>query len=153
MVDAVDVPVIATGGIADARGIAAALMLGASAVQIGTGLLRCPEAGLPSAWSQALATAKPEDTMLTRAFSGRAGRSIATEYARAAAGSTAPRPAPYPIQRALTAAMRKEAVAKDNLRSMQAWAGQAAALAVARPALEVVQKLWSGTEQLLGYAA
>ena len=91
--------------------------------------------------------------MLTRAFSGRAGRSIATEYARAAAGSTAPRPAPYPIQRALTAAMRKEAVAKDNLRSMQAWAGQAAALAVARPALEVVQELWSGTEQLLGYAA
>jgi len=153
VVDAVDVPVIATGGIADARGIAAALMLGASAVQIGTGLLRCPEAGLPSAWSQALATAKPEDTMLTRAFSGRAGRSIATEYARAAAGSTAPRPAPYPIQRALTAAMRKEAVAKDNLRSMQAWAGQAAALAVARPALEVVQELWSGTEQLLGYAA
>ena len=91
--------------------------------------------------------------MLTRAFSGRAGRSIATEYARAAAGSTAPRPAPYPIQRGLTAAMRKEAVAKDNLRSMQAWAGQAAALAVARPALEVVQELWSGTEQLLGYAA
>ncbi len=150
MVDAVDVPVIATGGIADARGIAAALMLGASAVQIGTGLLRCPEAGLPPAWSQALAATQPEHTMLTRAFSGRAGRSIATEYVRGAASSTAPRPAPYPVQRGLTAAMRKEAVAKDNLHSMQVWAGQAAALAMARPAMEVVQKLWSGTEQLLG---
>jgi nitronate monooxygenase len=152
VVDAVDVPVIATGGIADARGIAAALMLGASAVQIGTGLLRCPEAGIPPAWSQALAKTQPEHTMLTRAFSGRAGRSIATEYVRAAASSTAPRPAPYPIQRGLTAAMRKEAVVQDNLRSMQVWAGQAAALAMARPAMEVVQELWSGAERLLGYA-
>jgi nitronate monooxygenase len=151
VVDAVDVPVIATGGIADARGIAAALMLGASAVQIGTGLLRCPEAGLPPAWSQALAATQPEQTVLTRAFSGRAGRCIATEYVREAASSTAPQPAPYPVQRGLTAAMRKEAVAKDNLHSMQAWAGQAAALAIARPAMEVVQKLWSGAEQLLGY--
>jgi nitronate monooxygenase len=152
VVDAVDVPVIATGGVADARGIAAAFMLGASAVQIGTGLLRCPEAGLPPAWSQALGTTQPEHTMLTRAFSGRAGRSIATEYVRAAASSTAPRPAPYPVQRGLTAAMRKEAVANDNLHSMQVWAGQAAALAIARPATEVIQKLWSGAEQLLGHA-
>jgi nitronate monooxygenase len=152
VVDAVDVPVIATGGIADARGIAAAFMLGASAVQIGTGLLRCPEAGLPPAWSQALATTQPEHTMLTRAFSGRAGRSIATEYVLAAAASSAPRPAPYPIQRGLTAAMRKEAVARDNLHSMQVWAGQAAALAIARPAMDVVQKLWGGAEQLLGLA-
>lgn len=152
VVDAVDIPVIATGGIADARGIAAALMLGASAVQIGTGFLRCPEAELPPAWSQALATTPPEHTMLTRAFSGRTGRSIATEYVQAAASATAPRPAPYPVQRGLTAAMRKNAVAKDNLHSMQVWAGQAAALALARPATEVVQELWSGAEQLLGYA-
>jgi len=48
--------------------------------------------------------------------------------------------------------MRKEAVAKDNLHSMQAWAGQAAALAIARPAMEVVETLWSGAEQLLGHA-
>ncbi|MBV8497111.1 MAG: nitronate monooxygenase [Gammaproteobacteria bacterium] len=152
VVDAVDVPVIATGGIADARGIAAALMLGASAVQIGTGLLRCPEAGLPPAWSQALATTQPEHTMLTRAFSGRAGRSIATDYVLAAASSSAPEPAPYPVQRGLTAAMRTDAVARDHLQSMQAWAGQAASLAIARPAMDVVAKLWSGTEQLLGLA-
>ena len=90
--------------------------------------------------------------MLTRAFSGRAGRSIATEYVRDAAGPTAPRPAPYPVQRGLTAAMRKEAVANDNLRTMQVWAGQAAALAIARPATEVVQEIWGGAERLLGFS-
>ena len=147
-----DVPVIATGGIADGRGIAAALMLGATAVQIGTGLLRTPEAGLPPAWSQALPTTLPEHTMLTRAFSGRAGRSIATRYVLAAASRSAPRPAPYPVQRGLTAMMRKEAVAGNDLHSMQVWAGQAAALAIERPAMEVVQRLWSGAEQLLGFA-
>ena len=73
VVDAVRVPVVATGAIADARGIAAALLLGASAVQIGTAFLRCPEAQLPQAWSDALAAARPEGTTLTRAFSGRAG--------------------------------------------------------------------------------
>ena len=153
VVDAVGVPVIATGGIADARGIAAALMLGASAVQIGTGFLRCPEAELPSAWSQALARTRPENTLLTRAFSGRAGRSIATEYVQAAAGPDAPKPAPYPVQRGLTAPMRKEAARRDSLSCMQAWAGQSAALALAWPAAELVQHLWTGAERLLNGSA
>ena len=82
--DAVKVPVVAAGGIADARGVAAALLLGASAVQIGTGFRRSPEAKLPKAWADALGAAAPEDTLVTRAFSGRAGRSLATLYARAA---------------------------------------------------------------------
>jgi nitronate monooxygenase len=92
VVDAVGIPVVATGGIADARGVAAAFTLGASAVQIGTGFLRCPEAGLNPAWSAGLGATAPEDTMLTRAFSGRAGRSIATSYARAAADGPTPAP-------------------------------------------------------------
>src|ERR1700691_4953306 len=83
VVDAVRVPVVATGGIADARGVAAALALGASAAQIGTGFLRCPEAKLHPAWADALAHTAPEDTIVSRAFSGRSGRSIATNYARA----------------------------------------------------------------------
>lgn len=90
IVDSVRIPVIATGGIADARGIAAAFVLGASAVQIGTGFLRCPEAQIPPAWADELARTMPEDTVLTRAFSGRAGRSILNDYVRAAMASDAP---------------------------------------------------------------
>ena len=90
VVDAVSLPTVAAGGIADGRGIAAALMLGASAVQIGTGFLRCPEAEIHPAWAAALAKAMPEDTCLTRAFSGRAGRSLVTGYVRAAMAPDAP---------------------------------------------------------------
>ena len=115
---------------------------------IARGELR-PEAALPSAWSQALARTRPENTLLTRAFSGRAGRSIATEYVQAAAGPDAPKPAPYPVQRGLTAPMRKEAARRDNLNCMQAWAGQSAALALAWPAAELVQHLWTEAESLL----
>jgi nitronate monooxygenase len=105
--DQVALPLIATGGIVDGRGIAAALTLGASAVQIGTGLLRTAEAGVHPAWSAALARTEADGTVQTRALSGRLGRSVATAYALAAADG--PAPAPYPVQRALTAAMRAQA--------------------------------------------
>ena len=143
IVDAVKLPVVATGGIADARGIAAAIALGASAVQIGSGFMRCPEAKLPSAWADAMANAKPEDTVLTRAFSGRAGRSLRTNYVRAANAAGAPQPAPYPVQRSLTAAMREAAVKANDVQRMQAWAGQASYLAQAIPAGELFSKLWA----------
>lgn len=141
--DAVDIPVIAAGGVADGRTIAAALTLGASAVMIGTGFLRAPEAALPAAWAEALARAQPNDTMLTRAFSGRTGRALATDYARAFAGADAPAPAPYPVQRGLTAAMRAKAAKENDLARMQAWSGQAARLAPAAPAGEIVTRLWA----------
>jgi nitronate monooxygenase len=150
IVDAVRLPVIATGGIADARGIAAALVLGASAVQIGTGFLRSPEAKLPPAWADAIARSAPEETMVTRAFSGRPGRSVATAYARAATAPDAPPPAPYPVQRGLTQAMRNAATQANDIDRMQAWAGQSAGLAQARPAAELAQDLWEGARALLG---
>jgi nitronate monooxygenase len=149
VVDAVKVPVIATGGIADTRGVAAALLLGASAAQIGTGFLRSLEAKLPEAWVEGLACAAPEDTLVTRAFSGRAGRSLATAYARAAAAAEAPPPAPYPVQRGLTQAMREAAVKLDDIATMQAWAGQSAGLASARAAAEIARELWEGARALL----
>lgn len=148
VVDAVKIPVVATGGVADARGIAAALMLGASAVQIGTGLLRTPEAKLSPAWAAALAATSPEDTMITRAFSGRAGRGIATAYARAAA--VGPAPAPYPVQRGLTTAMREAAAKAGDVQHMQAWAGQSAAMARAEPAGDLLRDLWAKASAHLG---
>ncbi|MDR3462090.1 MAG: nitronate monooxygenase [Beijerinckiaceae bacterium] len=140
--DAVRIPVVATGGIADGRGVAAALALGASAAQIGTAFLRCPEAGIHPAWAEALAHTAPEDTMITRAFSGRAGRGIATAYLRAAAEPGAPVPAPYPVQRGLTAAMRAEAQKTGDVHRMQVWAGQSAALGGSAPASDKVRELW-----------
>jgi nitronate monooxygenase len=150
IVNAVDLPVVATGGIADARGVAAALVLGASAVQIGTGFLRSPEANIAPAWADALAKTAPEDTLVSRVFSGRPGRSIATAYARAATAPEAPAPAPYPIQRGLTAGMRGLGTKDNDIDRIQAWAGQSAALAAAEPAGAIVERLWAGTQALLG---
>jgi nitronate monooxygenase len=150
IVDSVTVPVVAAGGIGDGRTAAAALTLGASAVTIGTALLRCPETGLPAAWNAALDRLDPESTTLTRAFSGRAGRAIATEYVRAAAAPDAPAPAPYPVQRGLTAAMRADAARRNDVNGMQAWAGQGAALARTEPAAKVVQRIWREARACLG---
>jgi nitronate monooxygenase len=147
--DAVSLPVIATGGIADGRSIAAALVLGASAVQIGTGLLRCPEAKIHPAYSDRLARTEAHDTRLTRAFSGRAGRAIRNSYVEAAAADDAPPPAPYPIQRALTRRMREEAGVTNDPERMQMWAGQAAQYAKAELATTLVPTLWNDALLLL----
>ena len=145
--DAVDLPLVATGGIADGRGAAAAFVLGASAVQLGTALLRSPEAEVNPAWADALGSC--ESTVQTRAFSGRLGRSLATRYALAATAPGAPPPAPYPVQRALTAAMRAAAGAEGDVGRMQAWAGQAASLARAAPAGDIVRDVWDGAQALI----
>ena len=88
--------------------------------------------------------------MITRSFSGRPGRSLATAYVRAAAAPTAAPPAPYPVQRGLTQVMRDAAAKENDIERIQAWAGQSASLATTDPAGEVVRRLWEDAQALLG---
>ena len=145
LADKLSVPIIATGGIGDGRTVAAALTLGASAVQIGTALLRCPEAGTAPAWADALAELEPEATMPTRAFSGRLGRSIATDYVRAAAAPE------FAASGALPGAARPDdADARSRRRAPTTCIACRPGPARRRrwrapePAGEVVARLWAG---------
>ena len=87
--------------------------------------------------------------MLSRAFSGRAGRSVATAYVRAATAEDAPAPAPYPVQRGLTTPMRAAAAKSGDIDRMQAWAGQSAGLARDAPAGELVRTFWEEAQAML----
>ncbi|MBW0125588.1 NAD(P)H-dependent flavin oxidoreductase [Pseudonocardia oceani] len=148
LADHLDVPVVAAGGIADGRGLAAALALGASAVQVGTALLRTPELGIPPEWSAALDGLAPEATVTTRAYTGRLARAAPTPYVTAWSEPGAPLPAPYPEQRAMVARLRRGEPRRVDRANH--WAGQNAALARPEPAGEVVTRMWEEARGLLG---
>jgi nitronate monooxygenase len=144
--DTVRIPIVATGGIADARGVAAALLLGASGVQVGTGFLRSPEAKMPAAYADALSRTEAHGTTITRAFSGRPGRSVLNAYVKATSAPNAVVPAPYPVQRGLTRAMRDQAQKAGDAERMQIWAGQSAKLARTDSCGDIVAQLSEGIE-------
>ncbi|MDQ3765199.1 MAG: nitronate monooxygenase [Actinomycetota bacterium] len=145
--DHLRIPIIAAGGIADGRGVAAALSLGASAVQVGTALLRSPEAGISPGWSQALDGLAPEDTVTTRAYTGRLARAAPSPYLAAWTTPDAPRPAPFPDQLGLVTRWRKGN--SEGLDKANHWAGQSAALATTDPAGEIVTRMWCDAKALL----
>jgi nitronate monooxygenase len=123
--DAISLPVIAAGGIADGRGIAAALLLGASAVQIGTGFLACRESGTHDLHRERLLDTAPGETGLTRAFSGRLARGIRNRFMiEAGAGPLAP----YPAQNWISGRLRAAALAQGRTDLMSLWCGQSAPL-------------------------
>ncbi|GAB2487239.1 nitronate monooxygenase [Comamonas humi] len=134
------VPVIAAGGIMDGAGIAAALALGAQAVQMGTAFLVCPEAGIPAAYRAALAGAQATDTRTTRTISGRPARGIVNAMMEALTPDEAAIP-PYPVQNALTGPLRRLAAQRGDAQYLSLWAGQGVAQARPMPAAELLALL------------
>ncbi|PWC33608.1 nitronate monooxygenase [Azospirillum sp. TSO35-2] len=154
VVDAVGVPVIASGGIMDGRGIAAALALGAAAVQMGTVFLTCDEAGVPDAHKDAILAAREDQTRLTRAFSGRPARGIVNRFMATVEDPRAPDAVlPFPMQNTLTRPLRTAAGKAGRAEFLSLWAGQGLGLARRRPAAGLVADLLRGTEATLGRLA
>lgn len=136
-VDSVRAPVIAAGGIMDGRGLAAALALGAGAVQMGTAFLPCPESGAHQRYKQAVLESDDEATGLTVAFSGKPARGIANRFSIEMAAHAAAIPA-YPVQNVLTRDIRQTAAQQNRPDLMSLWAGQATCLSRALPAAQLV---------------
>jgi nitronate monooxygenase len=142
VVDAVNVPVIASGGIMDGRGIAAALALGASAVQLGTAFLTCHESGTSEAYKQAILHAREDQTRVTRAFSGRPARGIVNRFMEEMeAGDNAKSIPPFPLQNALTRPLRTAAAKQGRAEFLSLWAGQGVRLARRQSAAELIARL------------
>ncbi|CAX27393.1 MAG: nitronate monooxygenase [Methylorubrum extorquens] len=141
--DAVNVPVIAAGGIGDPRGVAAAFVLGASAVQVGTAYLRCPEAGISAPYRAALAAARDEDTALTNVLTGRSARGLLTRAVREL-GPVSPLAPAFPGAAVALQPLRTAAEAAGSGDFSPLWSGQAVGLSRERPAAELTRLLASG---------
>jgi nitronate monooxygenase len=136
LADSLSVPVIAAGGIMDGRGLAAALVLGAEGVQMGTAFLPCSESGIHPKYKEAVLAAKSEETSLTRAFSGKPARGIRNRFIEEMEEQEVPA---YPVQNAYTKDIRAAAAKENRIEFLSLWAGQAAGLGRAVPAAEVVE--------------
>ena len=144
--DAVRVPVVASGGIMDGRGIAAALTLGAAAVQMGTAFLTCDEAGVPPAYKDAILGAREDATRITRAFSGRPARGIVNRFMREVEGADV---LPFPLQNALTRPLRSAAAKANRAEFLSLWAGQGVRMARRQKAADLVARLAAEAEAAL----
>jgi nitronate monooxygenase len=143
MVDSVRVPVIAAGGIADARGITAAFALGAAAVQIGTAYLLSPEARISLLYRQALRS-NGNQTALTNVFTGRPGRAIATRMVREI-GPISELVPDFPLAGGFAAPLRAKSETKGATDFTPMWSGQSGHMACELPAKEITQRLASET--------
>lgn len=151
VVDAVKVPVIASGGIMDGRGIAAALALGASAVQLGTAFLLCKESGIPEAYREAILTAHEDQTRVTRAFSGRPARGIVNRF-MSDMDSAPENILPMPWQNNLTRDLRREAAKQNRAEFLSLWSGQGTRMARRQSAAELIARLAIQTHESLARA-
>lgn len=148
IVDQVSIPVIASGGIMDGRGLVASLALGAGAVQMGTTFLACPESGAHEKYKQKILTSNEDSTEITRAYSGKAARGIRTQFMSDMHQYPGAIPA-YPIQNALTRDIRQAAAKANDPEYMSLWAGQGLRLANAQPAAAIIKQTIEQAEGLV----
>jgi nitronate monooxygenase len=152
IVDAVKVPVIAAGGVSDARGIAAALLLGASGVQIGSAFLHCPESKISAPHREALKSVGDDGSTVTNLMSGRPARGVVNRLIREL-GPINPIAPDFPLAAGALAPLRAKAEAAGSGDFSPMWSGQAAALGRAMPARELTQALAAEAQALLRRAA
>ncbi|PIS99489.1 2-nitropropane dioxygenase [Bradyrhizobium nitroreducens] len=138
--DAVKVPVIAAGGIADGRGIAAAFALGASGVQIGSAYLRCPESKVSAGGRKALAEARDDSTVITNVMTGRPARGVQNRLMREA-GPISPDAPPFPHAATALGPLKTAAEKQGRVDFTNLWAGQAIGLGREVPAAELTRDL------------
>jgi nitronate monooxygenase len=148
VVDAVRAPVIAAGGIADARGIVAAFALGAAAVQIGTAYLLCPEAMISAVYRQALRNTKDNETVVTNVFTGRPARAIVNRLIREVGPMSNGVPE-FPLAAAALVPLRSKSEAAGSGDFTALWSGQAARLSRELPAAELTKQLAAETLEKL----
>ena len=150
IVDAVTIPVIAAGGIADGRGLAAALALGAEAVQIGTRFLLAEEAGTHPAYQQKIVESTEDQTTITKSFSGRPARAIRNRFIEDFE-NTGTKPLPFPSHNTVTRDIRTAAAKQDNSEFMSLWAGQSLRLVDRKiPAARIVREIIESAGRILG---
>jgi nitronate monooxygenase len=138
-VRALQIPVIAAGGIMDGRGMLAAEILGAAASQLGTAFLACPECSAAEAWKRDLPGVEDHQVTTIRGFSGRAARGVRNRFVEAM--PQAAQGLPYPVLNALTAPLRRAAAAAGRGDLLSEWCGQAAGMVRPQPAAELVARL------------
>ncbi|MFD0587342.1 NAD(P)H-dependent flavin oxidoreductase [Paenibacillus sp. GCM10027627] len=150
IVDRVTIPVLSAGGIMDGRGLAAALVLGAQGVQMGTRFLTALESGAHKAYKEALLSSTEESTVLTKAFSGRPARGIVNSFIQQWDASGV-QPLPFPTQNTLTRDIRNEASEQNNEQFMSLWAGQGTRMLTGgQTAEEIILKMVGQAKSILG---
>ena len=148
IVDQVSIPVIASGGIMDGRGLVASIALGASAAQMGTAFLACPESGAHKVYKQKILSANEGSTEITHAYSGKAARGIRTEFMNEM--TQYPHAIPtFPTQNTMTRDIRQAAAKANNPEYMSLWAGQGLRLATDHSAAAIVQKTIDQAKDLI----
>jgi nitronate monooxygenase len=146
LVKGLRIPVIASGGIMDGKGIARALSWGAQAAQLGTAFLLCPEAGTSQAYRQALRKTSGDPTKLTRVFSGRLARGIENRFMQEMESQQSAL-LPWPVQNAFTRDLRSKSAQNQSADFLSLWAGQGVAMIREMSAADLVKQLFAETRE------